>query len=352
MTIFYTTLILVFFFSLSSRIFSYKSRYLEYIVIFMSILVVVLVAGLRLNIGDTYAYIQQYNSLGTFNGVLEGKDKGFTIFILILYRISTSPQFMIFVTSLVTQLGNLITLAKYRSYFELETYMYITSGYFLTSMNGIRQSLVAAVMFFFTKYIINGKFLSYLIIVLIMSTIHASALVMIPVYFIVRNEAWSKKTTIIIVIASIGFLFFYQLVPALMDIISNSTYKEYEKDLLTSGGGSSFMRVLVNSVPVVLSYIYRDKIKKIWPESNIFINMSLLNLIIILFATYNWIFARFSIYFELYNFILLPFIIKNCFQKRKERNLVYYLFIICYFIFFYREQVIGGVGLGYKSLYF
>ncbi len=352
MAIFYTTLILVFLVSLSSRVFSYKNRYIEYMMIFMVILVFILVAGLRLNIGDTYVYIQQYEALGNFNGILEGKDKGFTVFILFLYRISTNPQFMIFITSLVTQLGNIITLAKYRSYFELETYMYITSGYFLTSMNGIRQSLAATIVFFFTKYIINGRFIPYLIIVLIMSTIHGSALIMIPVYFIVRNKAWSKQTIIIIVLTSIAFLFFYQLVPILMDIIGNSTYKEYEKDLLTAGGGSSFMRVLVNLVPVILSYIYRDKIKKIWPESDIFVNMSLLNLIIILFATYNWIFARFSIYFELYNFILLPFIIKNCFEERKERNLVYYLFLICYFIFFYREQVIGGVGLGYKSSYF
>ena len=45
-------------------------------------------------------------------------------------------------------------------------------------------------------------------------------------------------------------------------------------------------------------------------------------------------------------------VIKKCFTNRKERDLIYYGFIICYFIFFYYEQVIGGVGLGYKSDYF
>ena len=109
------------------------------------------------------------------------------------------------------------------------------------------------------------------------------------------------------------------------------------------------MRVIVNAVPVVMAYIFRDKLKESWPESNVFVNMSLINLIFITFALYNWIFARFQIYFQLYNFILLPYMIKNCFERRQERDFVYYCFIICYFIFFYYEQVIGGVGLGYRS---
>ena len=83
-----------------------------------------------------------------------------------------------------------------------------------------------------------------------------------------------------------------------------------------------------------------------------YVNMSIINAIVVAFSLYNWIFARFQIYFQLYNFVLLPYIIKNCFVNRKERDLVYYGFIICYFIFFYYEQVIGGVGLGYKSNYF
>lgn len=352
MKVFYITLILTFIFSLISRIFGRKNKYMEWTFIILTIVVFVLIAGLRKNVGDTYVYVQQYKNLANFKGVIEGKDKGFTVFTLILYQVSTDPQFMIFITALITQLGNLITMLKYRSYFELQTYMYFTSGSFLVTMNGIRQALVSSILFLHTHLIIKGKFIPYLVVVLLMSTIHESALIMIPIYFVSRQEAWSKNTLITIAISSIGFLFFYQLVPIVFDILGSSNYAEYEESLMVAGAGSSFMRVLVNSVPVVLSYMHRDKIKRIWPESNIFINMSLLNLIVVTFALYNWIFARFSIYFQLYNFVLLPFIIKNCFEKRKERDLIYYLFIVCYFIFFYREQVIGQVGLGYKSDFF
>ena len=77
--------------------------------------------------------------------------------------------------------------------------------------------------------------------------------------------------------------------------------------------------------------------------------MALINLIFVAFGMFNWIFNRFTIYFQLYNIILMPYIIKKCF-KGKERVLLYFGFILCYFIFFYREQVVG-LNMQYPSEY-
>lgn len=353
MEVFYKTLISTFLLSLSSRLFGKKFKVNERTFICAVIIIFTMVAGLRNTIGDTGAYINSYERLATFSGFTEDmKDKGFTYFQLILYNISTDPQFLILVTSIITQVLNLVTLAKYKSYFELETYMYFTSGCFLVSMNGIRQAMVAAILFASTQLIIKGKFIPYTLIVIIFSTMHSSAIIMIPIYFIVRQEAWSKQTKIIICITAIGFLFFYQIMPSVFDALGDSSYGEYEEVLMEGGGGSSIMRVIINAVPIALAYMKREKLKEAWPESNIFVNMSLINLISVVFALYNWVFARFQIYFQLYNFVLLPYIIKTCFNRREERDLIYYCFIVCYFIFFYYEQVIGGVGMGYESNFF
>lgn len=353
MTVFYTTLLSTYLLALSARKFGKIHKINEIAFTIIIIIIFILISGLRSNIGDTGAYKHSYTLLGNFNGFTpEMKDKGFTTFQLVLYNINSDPQFFIFITSLITQFFNIYTLSKYKNYFELQVYMYITSGYFLVTMNGIRQAMVASLLFASTKLIIKGKFIPYALIAIVLSQLHSSALIMIPVYFIVRQKAWSKETKIIIILASIGFLFFYQLMPHIFDALGDSSYAEYEETLMNGGGGSSFMRVIVNSVPVILSYMKRDKLKDKWEYSNIFVNMSLINLIIIVFGLYNWIFVRFSMYFQLYNFVLLPYIIKECFESRKERDLIYYSFMVCYFIFFYYEQVIGGVGLGYKSNYF
>lgn len=350
MTVFYGTLLSTFLFGLCSRFRGEKLKANRYLFVFIIISIFILVAGLRANIGDTYVYIEGYEKLADFSGFTEDwKDKGFTIFQLFLYKISEDPQFMIFVTSFITQFCILYTLYKYRSYYELEVFMYITCGVFLVTMNGIRQAMVGAILFFCTKLIIDGKFLPYAIITGILSTMHASALIMIPIYFIVRQKSWDKNTFIIISVSSIVFIFFYQIIPSLFDALQNTTYAEYEDLMIEDGIGSSFTRVLVSAVPVVLSYLYRNILKEKWPESNVFVNMSLINFIFTAYGMYNWIFVRFQLYFQYYNIVLIPYIIKNCIKDRSVRDLIYYLFIVCYFIFFYYEQVIGGVGLGYRS---
>ena len=354
MKIFYMTLAISYIFSLGSVISRERHKLFRYFMLLITMIVIIAVSGLRANIGDTHAYIEGYKSLANFNGFNENsKDIGFTIFTLFLYKISTNPQFMIFMTSFITQFFNIYNLYKYNNAFELSIYMYITSGYFLTTMNGIRQSLVAAILFACTKLIIKGKFKIYLLIVVILSTLHGSALIMIPIYFIVRKEPWSKNTLIIVLLSSMAFLMFYEFIPIVFDILGESSqYAGYEDDLLSGGeGGATLMRWIVDAVPVVLAYLNKEKLKELWPDSKIFVNMSIINLIIMEFSLRNWIFARLSIYLQLYNFILLPYIIKNCIEKKEEKNLIYYSFMMCYFIFFYYEQVIGGVGLGYKSNY-
>ncbi|MGL5752122.1 MAG: EpsG family protein, partial [Paraclostridium sp.] len=256
------------------------------------------------------------------------------------------PQLMIFTCATITTVLNLWTIRKYSKCFELEIFMYIASGFYLVTMNGIRQCLAAAILFWATKYIIEGKFIKYLITVIAMSTIHGTALVMIPIYFIVRCEAWSKTTMQIIVIAAVALICFQPLMTKFFEEAEGTKYEAYETTMATEGGANP-IRTVIAAVPVVAAYIYRDKIKKEWAESDIFVNMSLICLIISVFSMINWIFNRFNIYFQTYSFILLPYIVKNCFEE-KQKKLIYFGFIACFFIFFYYDHVIA-MNINYTS---
>lgn len=344
MIAFYITLVLTFIFALIGRLFMNRNKKTN---LFWSILIMIIiigVSGLRSNIGDTGMYKILYNNIVEGNIVKGAYEPGFVAFLSLLTHISTDPQIMIFATSLITQGLNIWILRSYTSLFELQIYMYITSGYFLTLMNGIRQGLTSAVMFACTKLILNNNFKIYLLITIIMSTFHSSALIMIPVYFIVREEAWSKRIITIIVISSICFLIGQPVINTVFSLLEGTRYEGY---LNFNEGGSNIFRTIVASVPVVLSYIGRDKLKKEWPESNIFVNMSIINLIIMSFSLFNWIFARFTYYFQPYTFILLPYCIKVLFNK-KEKDLIYYMFVVLYFIFMHVEYVLT-LSVEYKS---
>ncbi|MGN7941312.1 EpsG family protein [Virgibacillus sp. 6R] len=351
MTLFWINLFLVYSFSFSSRLVAgytnpisnnFPKPYKPFVA--LALLSLILISGLRINIGDTSAYTHSYlmNDF-TWEYVQNNKDPGFSILQMILKNITEDPQLLLFITAFVTNLLIGITLYKYSRNIEISLYVYITSGLFTVSMNGIRQFLAASIIFFSLKYLLKGEFKFYLIFVLIASTFHQSALILIPIYFIVRRKAWTKFTLFIIALAVtlvFGFNYFSEI---LFSAIEDSQYSHYSD---FNEGGANIMRVLVDIVPVIIAFLGREKLRILWPKIDIIVNLSLINLVFGLIATQNWIFARFNIYFSLFNLILITWIIYAF--KDSNKKLIYYGIIVLYFLYYYYDHVIIQ-GINYQS---
>lgn len=347
MQTFYSLLVITFLLGLLVRVIDKDYKITKLFFVLIIALLFIIIAGLRTGIGDTYFYKHSYDLLAQ-NPVLpeDGRDIGFVIFQLALITISTDPQFLVFATAVITNLCNIVGLYRYHNFFELQLYMFITSGYFLTTMNGIRQAMAAALLFVATPLIVNNKKWLYFSLILLLFNIHESALVMIPVYFIVREKPWSKKIWMMIAALGIGFILYDVLEPIIFEILGGTNYGHYSE---FDEGGSSFIRAFIGALPIIGAYLFRDKLEKDWPESRIFVNMSLINAIILCFSMYNWIFARLTYYFLPYTFVLLPYLIMK-WPNIKEKRILYYGFLVCYFIFMYYEHVIQGLGLGYQMI--
>ncbi|HDR4427007.1 EpsG family protein [Bacillus thuringiensis] len=317
------------------------------LLIIMAALSLVLVAGLRNNIGDTYFYMHAYN-VAEFNWeyIQNNKDMGFNIFQMILKGYTNDAQAMVFITALITNLLIVSTLYKYSRLIEISLYVYITSGMYLVSMNGIRQYLAAAIVFAATKYIFDGNWKMYVLIVLFASTFHQSALVLIPVYFLIRRRAWSETTFLLLFLAVLIVIGFNQFTKVLFKAIEDTQYGQYKE---FHEGGANILRVAVDSVPLILAYIGRDRLRGIFPKCDYIVNMALLGTVFMFISTQNWIFARFSIYFGLYQLILIAWVVK-LFTK-KDQKLIYYSILLCYFIYFVYEHIVT-LGVIYRSNYF
>jgi transmembrane protein EpsG len=314
------------------------------LLIFFSISSLVLVSGLRNNIGDTFFYMHSYR-IGDFS--LENfkfeAEFGFQFLQSILHLISSDPQILIFTTALLTNLLIVVTLYKYSRKIELGLFVYIAAGMYTVSMNGIRQYLAAAIIFAATKYILEGNFKKFALVVLLASTIHQSSLIFLPIYFVVRRKAWTK-TTFVILLVGVGMAAgFNEFSKFLFSAIEDTKYRGYSN---FDEGGSSFLRVLVTGAPLIVAYLGRDKLRELWPKSDYIVNLTLLGVVFIIVATQNWIFARFQIYFGLYSLILISWVI--VLFKKQYRKLVYYAIISLYFLYFYYEQVIA-LNIQYRS---
>ena len=116
--------------------------------------------------------------------------------------------------------------------------------------------------------------------------------------------------------------------------------------------GTNIIRVLVESIPTIIAFIYKNKIKKIsTPIIDLCINMSKRGsgkYVISVILSSGIMIGRLPIYFTMYNLILLPWLISNLFE-RNVKILIYYIAIICYFTYFYYQFFITWNGSKYIS---
>jgi transmembrane protein EpsG len=306
----------------------------------------VIISGLRSNIGDTYFYKHAFE-VNDFNWeqINDQENIGFWLFQKGLKYYSEDPQILLFTAALITNVLIIYIFYKYSRMFELSMYVYITGGLYLVSMNGLRQVMTAAIIFTATKFLIKGNWFRYILVVLFASTFHESALILIPIYFIVRYKAWSKATFVLLLFAILIVIGFDKFSSILFSTIQDTQYGHYQN---FQEGGASSIRVLVYAAPLIIAYFGREKLRELFPESDYIVNMALIGLVFMIISTQNWIFARFSIYFNLYQLILISWIVMLF--REKEQRFVYYAILVCYFLFYYYESVIS-LNIIYKSNY-
>lgn len=327
------------------------------IVVAIPCMILILVAGLRSNIGDTGTYIYSFrnsipNNLKDFFRTVDYEgDWGFDLFQTVIKQIfGNEPQYMIFICSFITIACIFIAFYKYSDRLELAVFYFITAGNYLVTMNGIRQYLVSAILFLAFPLVIKKKWKSYLVLVLILSTMHKSALIFIPLYFVINAKAWGAITKWIL-ITGVGLFVTYPVSgPIIVEILGEGQYGHYGDMLISSGGGANILRVFVYAVPVVMAYIGKKNEKMLAkPEYNLVVNMSCVNLVFILLATKYWIYARFNMYFSLYAIILLCWCVSYVYRRYSQ--LLYVGSIVAYGIYYWYEMYIS-LGQVYISEFF
>ena len=308
-------------------------------------------AGTRddMRFGDTSAYRIGFHAMPSSLRGLAGyftdssKDRGFTVFTVFLKSFIGENDVLYFL--IVAALCLICVFCIYKMYscnFIITIFLFIASAdYIQWTYNGIRQFLAVSLIFACTGLLLKQKYVSVVIVILMASTIHASALIMLPIVFIVQGKPFNKKTVFFLFAMLVAIAFIDQFTDIIANIMENTQYSG-EVDQFLSTEGTSIQRVLVYSMPAFIALLFRKRIEM---ANNQLINMAV-NFSI---ATFGLMFlsafssglflGRLGIYTSLYNYILLPWEVENIFTKSSAR-LIYALMIICYFAFYYYQVVI------------
>lgn len=297
-------------------------------------------------VGDTASYRRWFLSMPTtiseWPGVLSEvtKDKGFSVLLLLLRLIFRNADIMFF---LVIALFQILVVAmvcrKYSCDYWMSIFMFIaTTDYISWVNNGLRQFVAVTIIFAATDLMLEKKYIPTIVLILLASTIHGSALLMLPIVFIIQGKPWNKKT-ILLVLASIVALYFADQFTNILDnLLSDTAYTNMVSDWQEwNDDGTNPLRVLVYSMPTILSLIGLKYIKaEDDPVINMATNASLVStaLYIISMGTSGIFMGRLPIYVSMYSmYILLPWEIEHMFTEDSAR-LIKICTVVLFSVFF------------------
>ncbi len=308
-------------------------------------------AAFRTDIGDTYSYRTMFEKLpDTVSDLVKyiptvAKDKGFFFLSGLIKNVFGSNTTVYFLILALFQSMVLVSVyRKYSSQYLVSVFLFVASTDYLSWMfNGIRQFTAVTVLFAATGLILKKKWIATLVIILLASTIHQSALVMIPILIIAQGKAWNRKSVLFLLTALIAITFVNQFTNILDGMMQETQYANMVSDWNEWGDdGTNVMRVLVYSVPTIFSLI---GLKRIQAEDDSLINfctnMSVVStgIYIISMFTSGIFIGRLPIYASLYNYILLPWELKHVFTKESER-LIKIVMVGAYLIFYWYQVTV------------
>lgn len=324
------------------------------IVTFITVLFILFFCGFRDRCIDTGAYIFSYqqspSGFSNFKSyVIDGgfSSIGFRFLQLIVKTIAPDNHYVWFFV-----VGSISMLCVYRGFKQFSVdlpfslFLFVASATFVWMFNGIRQFLAVSILFGFSKYLVEGKKIKYLIVVIIAASIHISALLLIPICIIVSNKkVLDFRFVLVGLVISLLVMFSDSFLPFIAGLIN----KDYSETMMDASG-SNIIRFFVSAVPVVISFIsFRDTRKEASPAIILGINMSYMGAIFTLAASFSSgiLVGRMPIYFTIYNYYVLPWLIRHKFNNAKQ--LVRLLCIILYLLYFTYQMQISWSGLEYRS---
>ncbi len=340
----FTMMYLVFAFVIISCL-SIKDKKVSAIIITV---LLVLVASVRINVGtDFYNYYIKFNTIHySFNSYLEiinnGVDIGYNILNYFIQSIVDFEFAIFFVVSILIYPYTISFIRKNCIDFKLGIICYILLGFYLISLNIMKQSIAMTLILLFYSLLKDRKYIKSIIILFIASLMHTTALFVGLLIILSRFIKPSKVVLYLGVIIGFGistFLeeivyFFSKFLPFLNDYLY---YFDESRSVLLGDRSISFMiYIMVIFGFFIIHYLfkYKDFIK----EKSIFsyqdINLIIFAVIITVMSINFWPLNRLAFYFYQFLILLIPILLEKFNKDGKfVFKIILYLYMALFLIF-------------------
>lgn len=229
---------------------------------------------------DTGIYVRGFENmpetLVEISSYMEGvsKDKGFYLLALLI-KVIIGNRVILYLGILATfQLISIaLTFRKFSSNYVMAIFLFVTTtDYISWAHNGVRQFMAVMLIFAATELMLKKKYVPLIAIILLASTLHGSALLMLPIVFIVQGRAWNQKTLLAIFVFLLAIIYVDKFTNLLDEVLVDTQYTNVVSDWQEwKDDGTNPIRVLIYAIPTLLSIIGYPYIKE---ANNPVVNMA------------------------------------------------------------------------------
>jgi len=296
--------------------------------IVFSFAILLLFMSLRYDYGNDYMEYMNIHYLINLDLPAWGSED-----ILFKYLNKSIPNFffMIFFISIfyILVIYELITKNLNSNQYWLAVFILLVNPYlYLIHLSSIRQTLAICFFIIAVNFAIKRKILPYIFFVILASGMHASATILLPVYFLI-TEKINKKIQLI----TLSMLFLLLFTP-LFDSITNilmQYYPSHYEFYYNEQSGNSLRATLLSSIFFFVVFFNLNKLEQ---KEIVYAKLSLIGTIFSMLAFKLSMVTRFSMYFEVFLIITIPQIL-NKIPNKILRYTILILLLLIYVLRYY-----------------
>lgn len=308
-------------------------------------------AGWRTVFGDTEQYRTTFLGLSTDLSQIfsffttDTKDPGFDAVQVLMKNIIGNNDELFFLLIALFQMGLMVYFfRKYTKNYWLMLFLFVASTDYMSWMhNGMRQFIAICMIFACTNWIAEKKYLPTIGVILLASALHQSALLMIPIVFVVQGKAWNAKTLLFLIATMVVILYVDRFTPILNNMLQSTQYDDMmTNEIWTNDDGTNMIRVLVYSVPALMSLVGLRYVREVNdPLINVCVNCAIVTMALYGVASVSSgiYIGRLPMYTTLQGYIALPWMIEHMFT-RKSVQFVIFAMVGLFVAFFYFQMAI------------
>lgn len=298
---------------------------------------------------DTWDYRYMYEQIGpnienAFNDTVPRVEKGYLFITALLNKISTDSQFLLIVFGILTILFFSAVILKYSESISFSLILF-SCNLWISCMNGLRQIFVASLISLVGALWISAntskkKIFGFICLVLLLSTIHTSALFAIPFYFMAKGKFLNKWIIGFCFITLLLFLIppFYNLIFELMSAAGLSY-----GNMLDTESSMGVPRLIISAAPMLLCliYYYLNPSKEQDKTITWMMNLILIGFLFSILSLKMVYFSRMRMYFNIFSTITMPYVVNKLFVKEQRVLITWIINVLYIAIFLYQLTAYG-----------